>query len=61
MTDDVLLITRRNEDLYGIMRGFVVEEEVKARREGKDGRGKGKKGTGGAGRGRPKGKGKAAD
>lgn len=29
-TDDVLLITRRNEALYGIMRDFVEKEQVAA-------------------------------
>ena len=45
MTDDVLLITRRNEALHGMMKDFVDKEKAKS--------GKGKTRVG-------KGKGKAA-
>jgi centromere protein S len=41
-TDDVLLITRRNEALHGIMRDFVEKEQVAAQK----GKGKGAKGKG---------------
>ncbi|EPE29949.1 Histone-fold containing protein [Glarea lozoyensis ATCC 20868] len=68
-TDDVLLLTRRNDALQGIIRDFIEKGRDKGGRGGKGkgkgkeavGRGKGKgvaKGNGG-GKGRDKGKGRA--
>jgi hypothetical protein len=52
-TDDVLLITRRNDALHGIMTDFVEGEKAK---KGESGKGKGRAvaGAKGKGVGRPK-------